>query len=133
MLEIFQPQLLMKQKRFEFKNRPAGYLGSILVGITYAAGWTPCIGPIFSAILTLGATNPEQSLSYVFAYTLGFGIPFFIMALFIGRVKWILKYSRTMMKIGGGLMVMVGILLFTDRMTQITIWLIQIYGGFTGF
>lgn len=133
MLEVFQPQLLMKQKRFEFKNRPTGYLGSILVGITYAAGWTPCIGPIFSAILALGATNPEQSMFYVLAYTVGFGIPFFIMAFFIGRMKWIIKHSRTMMKIGGGLMVMVGILLFTDKMTQITIWFIRLYGGFTGF
>ncbi|TLS52512.1 cytochrome c biogenesis protein CcdA [Paenibacillus antri] len=133
MLGIFQPRLLMKEKRFELKTRPSGYLGSVLVGITYAAGWTPCIGPIFSAILALGATNPEQSLIYVLAYTLGFAIPFFLMAFFIGRIKWINQYSQRLMKIGGAVMVVMGILLYTDKMTEITIWLIRLYGGFSGF
>lgn len=133
MLEWFQPRLFMKEKRFEWKTRPSGYIGSTLVGITYAAGWTPCIGPILSAIFALGVTNPDQALFYVLTYTLGFGIPFLIMAFFIGKMKWIIKYSNKMMKIGGALMVLVGILLYTDKMTQITIWLIQLYGGFTGF
>lgn len=133
MLGVIQPRLLMKEKRVELKTRPSGYLGSILVGITYAAGWTPCIGPIFSAILALGVTNPEQSLIYVLAYTLGFAIPFFIMAFFIGRIKWINRYTQLMMKIGGAMMVLMGILLYTDKMTEITIWLIRLYGGFSGF
>ncbi|MFS0726317.1 cytochrome c biogenesis CcdA family protein [Paenibacillus sp. 1P07SE] len=133
MLEVFKPQLLMREKRFAWKTRPSGYVGSTLVGITYAAGWTPCVGPILSAIVALGITNPDQAILYVLAYTLGFGLPFFIMAFFIGKMKWIMKYSNKMMKIGGGLMVVVGILLYTDQMTQITIWLIRLYGGFTGF
>ncbi len=133
MLGIFQPQFFMKEFRFELKRKPTGYLGSVLVGIVYAAGWTPCIGPILSAIFTLGVTNPDQALGYVLAYTFGFSIPFFIMAFFIGSMKWMITYSRLMMKIGGGLMIVTGILLYTDKMTQITIWLIQLYGGFTGF
>lgn len=133
MLEVFKPRLFMREKRFEWKMKPSGYLGSTLVGITYAAGWTPCVGPILSAIFALGVTNPDQALFYVFAYTLGFGLPFFIMAFFIGKMKWIMKYSNKMMKVGGCLMVVVGILLYTDQMTQITIWLIRLYGGFTGF
>lgn len=133
MLGVIQPRLLMKEKRVELKTRPTGYLGSILVGITYAAGWTPCIGPIFSAILALGVTSPEQSLIYVLAYTLGFAVPFFIMGFFIGRIKWINRYSQLMMKIGGAMMVLMGVLLYTDKMTDITIWLIRLYGGFSGF
>ncbi len=133
MLNIFQPRLLMKEFRFEMKKKPTGYLGSVLVGTVYAAGWTPCIGPILSAVFALGVTNPDQALGYVIAYTFGFSIPFFVMAFFIGKVKWILKYSSQMMKIGGALMVVTGVLLYTDQMTQITIWLIRLYGGFTGF
>lgn len=55
------------------------------------------------------------------------------MAFFISKMKWILKYSSAMMKIGGGMMILTGILLYTDKMTKITVWLIGLYGGFTGF
>ena len=133
MLGILQPKWMMQEKRLQYQSKPVGYLGSTLVGITYAAGWTPCVGPILSAVLTLGVAQPDQALIYITAYTLGFAIPFFLMAFFVGRVKWILKYSNLMMKVGGGMMVLTGILLYTDQMTEITIFLIRLYGGFTGF
>lgn len=133
LLGIFNPRLLMKNVRYEYKQKPVGYLGSVLVGITYAAGWTPCVGPILAAVLTLGVSNPSQALGYTIVYTIGFAIPFFIMAFFIGKMKWLLKYSNIMMKIGGALMVLTGILLYTDKMTDITIFFIRLYGGFTGF
>ncbi|MEF7440677.1 cytochrome c biogenesis protein CcdA [Paenibacillus lautus] len=133
MLGVIQLQILMKDRKFQLKHKPSGYLGSILVGLSFSAGWTPCIGPILSAVLAMGVTNPEKAVGYISAYTLGFGIPFLIMAFFIGRLKWISKYSSLMMKIGGAMMVLTGILLYTDQMTKITIWLIGLYGGFTGF
>lgn len=133
LLGIFNPKLLMKDARIELKRKPVGYLGSVLVGITYAAGWTPCIGPILAAVLTLGVSNPSQALAYTVVYTIGFAIPFFAMAFFIGKMKPLMKYSGIMMKIGGALMVVTGILLYTDKMTQITIFFIRLYGGFTGF
>jgi cytochrome c-type biogenesis protein len=133
MLGIFQPQWMMKERRHHFEKKPVGYAGSVLIGITYAAGWTPCVGPILAAILALGVTSPGQALWYITAYSLGFAIPFFIMAFFIGKVKWILKYSSLMMKIGGGMMILTGILLYTDQMTKITTVLIRMFGGFTGF
>ncbi|HEY0829331.1 MAG TPA: cytochrome c biogenesis protein CcdA, partial [Bacilli bacterium] len=104
MLGIWNPKLLMKEARFDFKNKPTGYLGSILVGITYAAGWTPCVGPILGAVLALGVSNPNYAMLYTVSYTLGFAIPFFLMAFFIGKLKWVLTYSNLIMKIGGGLM-----------------------------
>lgn len=133
MLGLFQPQFLMREKRVEWKSKPLGYLGSVLVGITYAAGWTPCVGPILAAVITFGITNPNQALPDTLAYTIGFIIPFFIMAFFIGKIKFIMKYSGIMMKIGGALMVLTGILLYTDQMTKITIVLIRLFGGFQGF
>ncbi|MGF9713888.1 cytochrome c biogenesis protein CcdA [Paenibacillus sp. JMULE4] len=133
MVGIFKPTWMLKEKRVQLNSRPVGYVGSFLVGITYAAGWTPCIGPILTTIMTLGVTNPEQSVYYLTAYMIGFAVPFFIMSFFISQIKIFLKYSALMMKIGGGMMVVVGILLYTDQMTKITIFFIRLYGGFTGF
>jgi cytochrome c-type biogenesis protein len=126
LLGIFQPQWLLRERKFQWKLKPAGYLGSVLIGIGFAAGWSPCIGPILSAILALAATNPDSWLPLITAYSLGFAIPFLVLAFFIGTTKWILKYSSLIMKIGGGLMVVMAILLYTGQMTRITIWLQQI-------
>lgn len=132
-LGIFTPQWMMKEKRIHLKKKPIGYAGSVLVGITYAAGWTPCIGPILASILTVAVSNPDQAFWYLLVYTVGFAIPFFVMAFFIGKVKNILKYSNLMMKIGGSLMIVSGIFLYTDQMTKLTAMLIDLFGGFTGF
>ncbi|MEW9667401.1 cytochrome c biogenesis CcdA family protein [Ammoniphilus sp. 3BR4] len=133
MLGWFKPTLFMKEKRLEFASKPAGYLGSTLVGVSFAAGWTPCVGPILTAVLAVSASNPSQGLPLIISYTLGFALPFILMSFFIGRTKWILRHSAKMMKAGGAIMILLGILLYTDKMTDITIWLISIYGGFTGF
>lgn len=123
LLGIFQPQLLMKERKLNISSRPAGYLGSFIFGVGFSAGWSPCIGPILSSIILLAASNPGTWLGLTTAYSLGFALPFFVLAFFIGSTRWILKYSNLMMKIGGVLMIIMGILLFTDRMIVITIWL----------
>ncbi|NOU99368.1 cytochrome c biogenesis CcdA family protein [Paenibacillus planticolens] len=123
LLGIFQPQWLMRERKLQIKFRPAGYLGSVLVGMGFAAGWSPCVGPILSAILALATTEPGTWFQLTTAYSLGFAIPFFVLSFFIGSTKWILRYSNLIMKIGGGLMVVIAILLYTGKMTQITLWL----------
>ncbi|PLT32084.1 cytochrome c biogenesis CcdA family protein [Bacillus sp. V5-8f] len=130
---VFQPKFLMKDTRFEFKNRPGGYFGSVLIGLAFAAGWTPCTGPILSAVFVMAGTNPGSSIAYMVAYILGFSIPFFILSFFIGRLKWIKKYSNSIVKIGGYLMIVMGIVLFFDWMTKIIIVFSNLFGGFTGF
>ncbi|SFS49624.1 cytochrome c biogenesis CcdA family protein [Marininema halotolerans] len=133
LLGIFQPTFLMRSKRLEVGGRRFGYLGSLLIGIGFAAGWTPCVGPILVGVLSLAAAHPAAGVGYISAYTLGFAIPFFVMAFFIGRTRWILKYSEPLMKIGGALMILMGVLLYFDQMTVITIWLSDLFGGFQGF
>ncbi|WP_205516910.1 cytochrome c biogenesis protein CcdA [Paenibacillus sp. SYP-B3998] len=133
MMGIFKPTFLMKEVRYQHNAKPTGYLGSVLVGITYAAGWTPCIGPILAAVLTLGVSSPSQAVLYTAAYTIGFALPFVIMAFFLGKVKGLQTHSRHMMRAGGALMVLTAFLLYTDKMTSITVFLIDKYGGFTGF
>lgn len=119
---------LNREKRFELKNKPTGYIGSLVIGFVFAAGWTPCIGPILGSIIFMGASNPELALPYTILYSAGFSLPFLILAFFIGSTKVILKYSTVLMKIGGGMMVLLGILLFTDQLNQITIFLTKIFG-----
>lgn len=133
MLGFIKMEWMMRNWQVELKSKPLGYTGSVLVGITYAAGWTPCVGPILSSIIILGVTDPTRSLTYTLVYTLGFAIPFFVMTFFVSKIKWIVKYSELFMKIGGGLMVVFGIMLYTDMMTDITTVLIRLFGGFTGF
>ncbi len=123
LLGIFRPQFLMKERKFQLKSKPAGYLGSVLIGIGFAAGWSPCIGPILSAMLVLATTEPGTWFQLTTAYSLGFAIPFFVLSFFIGSTKWILRYSNLIMKIGGGLMIVIAVLLYTGKMTQITLWL----------
>ncbi|WP_282941407.1 cytochrome c biogenesis protein CcdA [Paenibacillus sp. RC67] len=133
LLGIFQPQWLMRERKLQWKFKPAGYLGSVVIGMGFAAGWSPCIGPILSAILALAATSPDSWLPLITAYSLGFAIPFFILAFFIGSTKWILRYSSKIMKIGGGLMIIMAVLLYTDQMTRITIWLNSITPDYLKF
>ncbi|RHW37970.1 cytochrome c biogenesis protein CcdA [Neobacillus notoginsengisoli] len=130
---VFKPEFLMKDRKFEFKNRPSGYAGSILIGMAFAAGWTPCTGPILGAVLSMAATNPESSMLLMIAYVLGFAIPFFILSFFIGRMGWIRRNSIKIMKIGGYVMIVMGIMLFFDLLTKIIILLMPLFGGFTGF
>lgn len=133
LLGIFQPQWLMKERKLTIKFRPAGYIGSVFVGMGFAAGWSPCVGPILSAILALAATEPGTWLQLTTAYSLGFAIPFFVLSFYIGSTKWILRYSNIIMKIGGGLMIVIAILLYTGKMTQITLWLNTITPDFLKF
>lgn len=132
-LGVFTPDFLMKEKRIQFKNRPAGYLGSSLIGMAFAAGWTPCTGPILASVIFLAASNPGSGLLYMMAYTLGFAIPFFILSFFIGRMNWIKKHNVMIMKIGGVIMIIMGIMLFFDWLTKIIIFFTSLFGGFTGF
>lgn len=123
LIGIFQPQMLMKERRMNLIPKKASYVSSFIFGIGFSAGWTPCVGPALMAILGLAASSPGTWFKLTTAYAVGFAIPFFILAFFLSTARWIQKYSAVVMKVGGGLMILMGILLFTDQMTKITIWL----------
>jgi cytochrome c-type biogenesis protein len=130
---VFNPEFIMKERRFEIKNRPSGYIGSSIIGMAFAAGWTPCTGPILMSVIALAASNPESGVFYMIAYSLGFAIPFFILSFFIGRLQWIRKHNVKIVKIGGYVMIAMGIVLFFDWMTKIISILSPLFGGFSGF
>jgi cytochrome c-type biogenesis protein len=131
---IVQPKFLMMNRTFQFRNRPAGYLGSSVIGMGFAAGWTPCTGPILAGVIALGVSNPDAGLLYMSSYVLGFSIPFFIMAFFVGKVNWIKKYNHIMIKFGGYTMMFMGVFLYMNWMTKIISFLTtKFFNGFTGF
>jgi cytochrome c-type biogenesis protein len=130
---VFNPKFMMRDKRYEFKNRPSGFFGSALIGMAFAAGWTPCTGPILSSVILLAASKPGSAVIYMVAYTLGFAIPFFILSFFVGKLKWIRTHSAKIVKVGGYLMIVMGIVLFFDWMTKIITIFSSVFGGFTGF
>lgn len=133
MTGIFRLSMLMKDKRINIKNKPSGYIGSFLVGLAFAAGWTPCIGPILGAILALAAGTSSDTIhgiALLATYSAGLGIPFMLAGLlfhkfleFFNRFK---TYIRLMEIITGVLMLTVGILLFTNQFGKISSWLYQI-------
>jgi len=111
------------EKRF-FPNRTkASYPLSFLFGLAFAAGWTPCIGPILGSILTLAATSPGQSFTLLLVYSLGLGIPFILMGIFFSRFTRIIKsigkhlkyYSITM----GSFIIVLGVLVYTNQLATI--------------
>ncbi|MRX70700.1 cytochrome c biogenesis protein CcdA [Bacillus lacus] len=132
-LGVFQPSFFMKERRIDIKSRPSGIAGSVLIGMAFAAGWTPCTGPILAAVISMAAVNPGSGMLYMVAYSLGFSIPFFILSFFLGSLQWIKRNSAFIMKAGGTLMIFMGIVLFFDWMTKFIIIFSDLFGGFTGF
>ena len=63
---VFQPKFMMKERRIHFKRRPEGFIGSVLIGLAFAAGWSPCSGPILGAVFSLANTNPSSAVPYMF-------------------------------------------------------------------
>lgn len=118
--------IFMKERRFRFAKKPVGYLGTTFVGIGFATGWTPCIGPILATILFLAASNPSQGMLYTGMYVIGFALPFLTLTFFIGSTRWIVRYSQRLMKIGGAIMIIMGVLLFTGQMTRISAFIFQL-------
>lgn len=129
---VFNFQFLMKDRKITFKNRPAGYIGSFIIGLTFSLGWTPCTGPILSAVLVLGADQPDLFLVMMVAYSLGFSLPFLILSFFIGKMGWIKRYSSRIVKVGGYIMIFMGVALYFDWMTRLTSYLAGLF-GFQGF
>lgn len=130
---VFQPRFLMKDHKLNVQSKPSGYIGTMFIGLAFSIGWTPCMGPILAATLALIGANPAQGIWYMAFYVLGFSIPFLLMAFFITKFTWIKKYSGAFMKIGGSIMIVMGILLFLNKLTIFNSLLEPIFGDFQGF
>ncbi len=133
---LLKLKFLSKNKKFEFANKPPGFLGSYLVGSSFAIGWTACVGPILGTILFYaGSTGTvSQGVLLLSAYSLGLGIPFFITSLtvnsFLSAFKRIKKYMRLIEIISGAFLIIVGILILTNYFVILSSFLQSIGIGY---
>ena len=111
------------EKKFFPKRTNASYPLSFVFGLAFAAGWTPCVGPILGTILTLAATTPGTAFNLLLAYSLGLGIPFIFMGVFFSRATKIIhamnKHLKYYSVILGSLIIILGILVFTNQLAYI--------------
>lgn len=113
---------LYREKRLHLVSKPAGRLGSFAVGLAFAFGWTPCLGPILAGILTLAGTREtvQEGVVMLTAYSLGLGVPFLLTGLaigtFFGVYSRIRRWIPILERVSGLLLVLIGYLLLTDRL-----------------
>ena len=129
MMGVLQIGWLYSEKRIQTATKPAGFFGAVLVGIAFAFGWTPCIGPILSAILFVAATQETvgEGVQLLAVYSAGLGVPFIATSMainkFLAASARIRKHYHTIEVVSGVLMVIVGVLIFTNRFTIIAQYL----------
>jgi len=128
-LGLIKTRFFDLERRVQLDQKPAGYLGSALVGMAFAAGWTPCIGPVLGGILSLAATTVEvqRGMLLLAVYSAGLGLPFLLAALALDSfLQWFQRFRPLLpwvMRISGGLLVLVGLLLITGQFTRLAGWL----------
>jgi cytochrome c-type biogenesis protein len=126
---VFKIPFLLNEARVHANTKPASMLGAVIVGISFAFGWTPCIGPILSAILLVAAQQDSvnQGIVLLSVYSLGLAIPFLLTALAINQFfvafSKIRRHYHTIEIVSGLLMITIGVLIFTNRFTIIAQWL----------
>lgn len=129
MLGVFNISLFSQERRVHIANKPVGYLGTLLVGIAFGAGWTPCIGPILGSILTYAASAADLSrgLWLLLAYSMGLAVPFLLSAIAVERfLDFFTRMKRQMVwitKTSGVVMIAVGVLMVTNYFTILATYL----------
>lgn len=132
-LGLLRLSWLYATKRVEVQRKPPGMLGGYVIGLAFAFGWTPCVGPVLAAILFLAGSKDTawNGAGLLFAYSLGIGLPFLAASLFarpfmqlMGRAK---KHMNLIEKVMGGLLVLTGVLFMTGQMSTMAYWLLEAF------
>ncbi len=130
-LGVLRIPFLYRQARLEVSSRPQNVFGAYVVGLAFAFGWTPCVGPVLATILfTAGASgDPAAGASLLFIYALGIGLPFILAAAFTGPFLGAMQRYRRAMgaveKLMGALLVATGALFLSGAMPKIATWLLD--------
>ncbi len=129
MMGVFRLGFLDNEKRAQTQRKPAGPIGALLVGIAFAFGWTPCIGPILAGILVVAGSKDTigEGVLLLAVYSLGLGVPFLLTSLAIDRffsvAAAIRRHYHAIELSSGGLLVAIGLLIFTGQLTVIVRYL----------
>ena len=130
---VFRIGLLQREARIDAGDRGGSAFGAYVLGLAFAFGWTPCIGPILGMILSLAATEDTVTRGTLLlgVYALGLGLPFLLSALFIGRSMALMKKLKPWLgvieKSMGALLILVGIALITGAMADFSFWLLETF------
>ena len=129
MMGVLNVGFFARERRVHLSNKPLGYLGSVVVGLAFGAGWTPCIGPILGTILVFTSTSADfgRGMSLLGAYSLGLAVPFVLAAVAMQHfLEFFTRYRSKMMvvtRVSGAIMVVLGILLITNYFTILASYL----------
>ena len=135
-LGLLRIGFMSREMRFQLGDQPAGFLTSVLAGMAFGAGWTPCIGPILGAILLYTSSQADlgRGIALLLAYSLGLAIPFILAAgaleAFMGWFKKFRKYIVWVERVAGVLLVIVGVMMMLGMMTRMSAWLQAFTPGF---
>ena len=127
------------EKRFQLQERPVGPLGAYVVGLAFAFGWTPCVGPVLAGVLTLAASGDSivQGALLLLAYALGIGVPFLLAAAFVTPfLRFVSRFRRHYRAVElavGGLLVVTGVMVLTGTFQEIGGWMLDRWPGFGQF
>ena len=123
LMGVIKIPALEVEKKLKIKKSNFPLISSFLFGAAFAVGWTPCVGAILGSVLTLAVTNPSSALPLMLSYSLGLGVPFLLTGLFIGQASGIIAkispYLNTLNKIFGIILVILGILVFTNTLSVV--------------
>jgi cytochrome c-type biogenesis protein len=129
MMGVFRLAFLDNEKRAQTQRKPTGPLGAFLVGLAFAFGWTPCIGPILAGILVVASSRDTvgEGVLLLAVYSLGLGVPFLLTSVAIDRffsvAAAIRRHYHAIELASGGLLVAIGVLIFTEQLTVIVRYL----------
>lgn len=132
-LGLFRVAFLSREARMHIAEKPPGLFGGYVLGLAFAFGWTPCIGPILAAILALaGSEETVTSGAFLlFVYSLGLGVPFLLAAafapVFLGWSGSFRRHLPAVEKTMGGFLVLTGVLFVTGQMTALSYWLLETF------
>lgn len=130
-LGLFRIPILHSTLKIDVREKPVGLWGAYVIGLAFAFGWTPCIGPVLAAILAVAASEQTvtKGASLLAVYSLGLGIPFILAAAAIGPFMKLLAKMRSQLglieKLMGGLLVLTGVAFLTGTMSWMSYWLLE--------
>lgn len=135
-LGIFKISFLQMEKRYHGGDKPTGFLGAYVIGLAFAFGWTPCVGPILATILAIAAQENSAftGMALLGVYSAGLGIPFVLAAVFLkpflGFMKKFRKHMGMVEKVMGVFLILAGIMFLTGYMSVLSYWLLETFPAF---
>jgi len=132
-IDLLRVPFLYRERRFDLARIRPGPAGALPLGMAFAIGWTPCIGPVLAGILTAAATagGAGRGAALLLVYSLGLGVPFLLLAFGIARTGrlfgWLRRHGRAIEVLGGSVLVLMGVLMITGRWVQLFAPLLRIF------